>query len=48
MNDLIEKKYAKRVPEQELSTNDGHTWYIPHHGVYHPKKPTKMRVVLRL
>jgi hypothetical protein len=45
MNDHIEKKYAERVPEQELSTNDGHTWYIPHHGVYHPKKPTKMRVV---
>ena len=20
-------------------------WYIPHHGVYHPKKPTKIRVV---
>ncbi len=45
MNDHIEKKYAERVPGQELSTNDGHTWYIPHHGVYHPKKPTKMRVV---
>ena len=45
MNDLIKKKYAERVPEQELSSNDGHAWYIPHHGVYHPKKPTKMRVV---
>ena len=45
MNDIIEKNYAERVPEQDLSSNDGRTWYIPHHGVYHPKKPTKMRVV---
>ena len=20
-------------------------WYIPHHGVYHPKKPNKIRMV---
>ena len=26
-------------PEQKQA------WYIPHHGVYHPKKPTKIRVV---
>ena len=24
---------------------DGEKWYIPHHGVYHPKKPKKIRVV---
>ncbi|XP_057678097.1 uncharacterized protein LOC130907254 [Corythoichthys intestinalis] len=24
---------------------DGVTWYIPHHGVYHPRKPEKIRVV---
>ena len=23
----------------------GKTWYIPHHGVYHPSKPGKIRVV---
>lgn len=23
----------------------GNTWYIPHHGVYHPRKPGKLRVV---
>ena len=45
MNDLVSKKYAERVPEKELSKDGGRTWYIPHHGVYHPKKPTKMRVV---
>ena len=26
-------------------TKDGKCWYIPHHGVYHPKKPKKIRVV---
>ena len=25
--------------------NDGKRWYIPHHGVYHPEKPNKLRVV---
>ena len=34
--ELIDKGYAsksnKEVPE-------GRTWYIPHHGVYHPSKP---------
>lgn len=31
---------------QESSyTTDGKIWYIPHHGVYHPKKPDKIRVV---
>ena len=24
---------------------DKKVWYIPHHGVYHPKKPNKIRVV---
>ena len=23
----------------------GRTWYVPHHGVYHPSKPRKIRVV---
>jgi hypothetical protein len=45
MNDLVSKKYAERVPEKEFSKDDGRTWYNAHHGVYHPKKLTKMRVV---
>ena len=23
----------------------GKSWYVPHHGVYHPSKPGKIRVV---
>ena len=41
MNKLLDKAYAKKVSQ----SNDGKTWYLPHHGVYHPKKPEKIRVV---
>lgn len=38
MEDVIQKGYAEKVPVAELESCDGHLWYIPHHGVYHPKK----------
>ena len=41
MNDLLEKGYARRCNE----TPTGKTWYIPHHALYHPSKPGKIRVV---
>ena len=44
MQDMIKKGYAERVPENEESDSEG-IWYIPHHGVYHPKKPNKIRIV---
>ena len=44
INDMIKKGYAERVPEEELDGQPGRTWYIPHHGVCHPKK-NKLRVV---
>ena len=44
MDNIIEKGFAERVPECELNRNDGQTYYIPHHGVYHLKK-NKIRVV---
>ena len=28
-----------------MSPEDGDTCHIPHHGVYHPHKPGKIRVV---
>ncbi len=43
MQDLIQKGYAESIPDTE--PKDGHAWYIPHHGVYHPQKPGKIRVV---
>ena len=45
MNDIIEKGYTRKIEEKELPTKEGRTWYIPHHGVYHPHKKAKIRVV---
>ncbi|KAG1940147.1 hypothetical protein F2P79_016875 [Pimephales promelas] len=43
MKDIIARGDAERVPEEELDNQP--VWYIPHHGVYHPQKPGKIRVV---
>ena len=54
MEKVIKNGFAEKVPhmEKESSGKAGpscsearRAWYIPHHGVYHPKKPTKIRVV---
>ncbi|XP_071095484.1 uncharacterized protein [Haliotis cracherodii] len=42
MKDLLDKDYAQKVPENKKDRKDGNVWYIPHHGVYHPKKPEKI------
>ena len=41
MEDLFQKGYAEKSP----NVSDGNKWCIPHHGVYHPAKPGKIRVV---
>ncbi|XP_043222648.1 uncharacterized protein LOC122381925 [Amphibalanus amphitrite] len=45
VSELIEKDYAEKVSRESLDACWGRTWYIPHHGVYHPAKPDKIRVV---
>lgn len=46
MNKVIKSGYPERVPEgNSLEDNSKPVWYIPHHGVCHPKKPNKIRVV---
>jgi len=45
INDIIDKGYAQKVPEESVEADPGKVWYIPHHGVYHPKKPEKIKVV---
>ena len=42
---LIAKGYAELVPASALERNDGKVWYLCHHGVRHPFKPDKLRVV---
>ena len=44
MTDILQKGYAEPVPV-DLKSEDGCIWYLPHHGVYHPRKPGKLRVV---
>lgn len=42
MEDIILKGHAEPAPK----VSEGEpVWYIPHHGVYHPRKPDKLRVV---
>ncbi|XP_038069094.1 uncharacterized protein LOC119738319 [Patiria miniata] len=45
VGDIIQKGHAERVPVGDCSSNKAGVWYIPHHGIYHPKKPGKIRVV---
>ena len=45
MNELILKGYAR---ESTSAVKAGKCWYLPHHGVYHPNKPGKIRVVFDL
>ena len=44
MKKYIDKGYAEEVKQHKIEGNDGSTWYLPHHGVYHPTKK-KLRVV---
>lgn len=44
-NGLIASNYAELVPQEEMKLDDGRIWYLPHHSVYHPRKPDKIRVV---
>ena len=45
MNKIISQGYVTKVPESQLDAEEGKVWYLPHHGVYHLKKPEKIRVV---
>lgn len=40
MQKMLEEGHAEKAPERYETV-----WYVPHHGVYHPKKPEKLRVV---
>ncbi len=44
MANILDRGYAEKVPEGSLQT-ESRVWYLHHHGVYHPKKPDKIRVV---
>ena len=45
MDNIISSGYAEKIPAEQRVADGKPVWYIPHHGVYHPKKPNKIRVV---
>ena len=45
VSEIILEGYAQKVSPESLNTEEGQVWYIPHHGIYRPKKPDKIRVV---
>lgn len=42
MGAMLEKEHAELAPPSHPTAE---RWYLPHFGVYHPKKPGKIRVV---
>ena len=45
VDDLFVKGDASEVSVDEIHRDDGFLWYLPHHGVIHPRK-NKLRVVI--
>lgn len=40
------KGYVKKLSPEEASTTTPKTWCLPHHPVFHPAKPNKVRIML--
>ena len=45
MSEMMKNGYAEKVPPDQMKGEEERVWYLPHHGVYHPQKPEKLRVV---
>lgn len=45
MSGIITKGYAQKIEQENSTTVKGRVWYLPHHGIYIPHKPDKIRVV---
>ena len=45
MNKIISKEHASKVSGNQLDSEPGKKWYLPHFPVYYPKKPDQIRVV---
>ena len=43
MEGTISKGYAEKIDDKQ--GQEGRTWYIPRHGIYHKNKLGKIRVV---
>lgn len=45
IDDLTLKRYARQITDEDAMRDHTPKWYLPHHPVYHPQKPDKVRVV---
>ena len=45
VSNIIDQGYASKILINEVDCDDGKVWYLPHHGIYHPKKRSKITVV---
>ncbi|XP_014673995.1 PREDICTED: uncharacterized protein LOC106814210 [Priapulus caudatus] len=45
LDNVLQHSDAEEVPSKEVDSTTTTSWYIPHHGVYNPKKSEKIRVV---
>ena len=45
MAHLVDNGFAEMVAAEDIGEQSGHEWYLPHHGVYHLRKPQKLLVV---
>ncbi|KFD54775.1 hypothetical protein M513_04475 [Trichuris suis] len=45
ISELIHLGIARKVEQKELRLPAGRIWYLPHHGVRHPARPNKVRIV---
>ena len=45
INTYIKYGYARKMTKEETINTSNKTWYLPHHPVFHPQKPGKVRAV---
>ena len=45
IDNYIKQGYARKLTEEEREKVSNRTWYLPHHPVFNPKKPDRIRVV---
>jgi hypothetical protein len=45
IEEYVQKGYASKLQPKETNIASERIWYLPHHPVFHPAKPGKVRIV---
>ncbi|XP_046549788.1 uncharacterized protein LOC124259655 [Haliotis rubra] len=45
VDNFLACNYAYNIQPSEIFTSPERIWYLPNHGIYHPRKPQKIRIV---